>query len=114
MQIICECWLILNGKNHYGFAGETEEGDCEGKYRTEEKENRRNLVADKEFLNTAFSLLSHARDINGSLNVLLEQIGRKYQQKANFPAGNRSQQSQQKRRSAAVADTEQSGRIFLG
>ena len=60
-----------NGKNHYGFAG--------GKYRTEEKENRRNLVADKEFLNTAFSLLSHARDINGSLNVLLEQIGRKYQ-----------------------------------
>ena len=33
-----------NGKNHYGFAGETEEGDCEGKYRTEEKENRRNLV----------------------------------------------------------------------
>ena len=37
-----------NGKNHYGFAGETEEGDCEGKYRTEEKENRRNLVADKE------------------------------------------------------------------
>ena len=68
-----------NGKNHYGFAGETEEGDCEGKYRTEEKENRRNLVADKEFLNTAFSLLSHARDINGSLNVLLEQIGRKYQ-----------------------------------
>lgn len=68
-----------NGKNHYGFAGETEEGDCEGKYRTEEKENRRNLVADKEFLNTAFSLLPHARDINGSLNVLLEQIGRKYQ-----------------------------------
>ena len=68
-----------NGKNHYGFAGETEEGDCEGKYCTEEKENRRNLVADKEFLNTAFSLLSHARDINGSLNVLLEQIGRKYQ-----------------------------------
>lgn len=36
-------------------------------------------MADKEFLNTAFSLLSHARDINGSLNVLLEQIGRKYQ-----------------------------------
>lgn len=68
-----------NGKNHYGFAGETEEGDCEGKNRAEENENRRNLVADKEFLNTAFSLLSHARDINGSLNVLLEQIGRKYQ-----------------------------------
>lgn len=35
-------------------------------------------MADKEFLNTAFSLLSHARDINGSLNVLLEQIGRKF------------------------------------
>ena len=67
-----------NGKNHYGFAGETEEGDCEGKYRTEEKENRRNLVADKEFLNTAFLLLSHARDMNGSLNVLLERIGRRY------------------------------------
>lgn len=68
-----------NGKNHYGFAGETEEGECEGKNRAEENENRRNLVADKEFLNTAFSLLSHARDINGSLNVLLEQMGRKFQ-----------------------------------
>ena len=68
-----------NGKNHYGFAGENEEGDCEGKNRAEENENRRNLVADKEFLNTAFSLLSHARDINGSLNVLLEQMGRKFQ-----------------------------------
>ena len=33
----------------------------------------------RDSLNTAFSLLSHARDINGSLNVLLEQIGRKYQ-----------------------------------
>ena len=43
-----------------------------------------------------------------------EQMGRKYQQKAGSPAGNRSQQSQQKRRSPTVADTEQSGRIFLG
>ncbi len=33
---------------------------------------------DKEFLNTAFLLLSHARDMNGSLNVLLERIGRRY------------------------------------
>ena len=33
---------------------------------------------DKEFLNFAFSLLSHAKDINGSLNVLIEQIGKKY------------------------------------
>ena len=28
--------------------------------------------------NFAFSLLSHAKDINGSLNVLIEQIGKKY------------------------------------
>lgn len=68
-----------NGKNDYRFAGNLEKSEDDRKNRVEETEKRVNRVTDKEFLNTAFSLLSHARDINGSLNVLLEQIGRKYQ-----------------------------------
>ena len=67
-----------NGKNHFIFADEMKDDFCEEKNHLEENEFRKNPTTDKEFLNTAFSLLSHARDINGSLNVLLEQIGRKY------------------------------------
>ena len=48
-----------SGKSNYAFAGKKQ-------------------GMDKEFLNTAFLLLSHARDMNGSLNVLLERIGRRY------------------------------------
>ena len=68
------------GKDHYSFAGKKQpEGEA--------RERRRDRIeyapeisqkVDKEFLNFAFSLLSHAKDINGSLNVLIEQIGKKY------------------------------------
>lgn len=67
-----------NGKNHFIFAKEMKEIVFDGKNHPKKKELRKNPVTDKAFLNTAFSLLSHARDINGSLNVLLEQIGKKY------------------------------------
>ena len=68
------------GKDHYSFAGKKQQEGAE-------RERRRDRIeyapesgqkVDKEFLNFAFSLLSHAKDINGSLNVLIEQIGKKY------------------------------------
>ena len=68
------------GKDHYSFAGKKQQEGVE-------RERRRDRIeyapesgqkVDKEFLNFAFSLLSHAKDINGSLNVLIEQIGKKY------------------------------------
>lgn len=72
------------GKDHFSFAGqenaaqgvdgERNAGIGEEKIPIEQARGN----ADKDFLNVAFSLLSHARDINGSLNVLLEQIGKRY------------------------------------
>lgn len=67
-----------NGKNHYSIA--CREKDFEDRtYRAEREEQASGgQMADKEFLNFAFSLLAHARDINGSLNVLIEQIGKRF------------------------------------
>lgn len=67
-----------NGKNHYSMASKERDFDSR-QYRGEREEQASGgQMADKEFLNFAFSLLSHARDINGSLNVLIEQIGKRY------------------------------------
>lgn len=66
-----------NGKNNFSFARKGEQfGVSRREKQIETGAGRQE--ADKEFLNFAFSLLSHARDINGSLNVLIEQIGKKY------------------------------------
>ncbi len=67
-----------SGKNNYSVA--CREKDFESRqYRKErEVQSVEEQAADKEFLNFAFSLLSHARDISGSLNVLIEQIGKRY------------------------------------
>lgn len=67
-----------NGKNHFSVA--SREMDYQSRtYRGEREEERSaGQMADKEFLNFAFHLLSHARDMNGSLNVLIEQIGKRY------------------------------------
>lgn len=68
------------GKNDFSFArkgaktGYEESREIKGA----ESDLRISRNTDKEFLNFAFSLLSHAKDINGSLNVLIEQIGKKY------------------------------------
>lgn len=69
-----------NGKNNFSFARKCEPGEGDGMRRQKKTEMgfARSQEADKEFLNFAFSLLSHARDINGSLNVLIEQIGKKF------------------------------------
>lgn len=69
-----------NGKNNFSFArkGEKGEGDRKRRQKMVETGQARSQEADKDFLNFAFSLLSHARDINGSLNVLIEQIGKRY------------------------------------
>lgn len=66
------------GKNDYSVA--CREKDIERGGYLVEREARaiRDQMADKEFLNFAFSLLAHARDINGSLNVLTEQIGKRF------------------------------------
>lgn len=68
------------GKNSFSFARKSEMGAGEGMRRPKKTEMGfvRSQEADKEFLNFAFSLLSHARDISGSLNVLIEQIGKKF------------------------------------
>ena len=69
-----------NGKNGYSFACQSDEAGY-GELKTSrgiDREYQNKSVADKEFLNVAYSLLSHAKDINGSLNVLLERIGRNY------------------------------------
>lgn len=69
-----------SGKNGFSFVkkGEQEENGALKRNRTEEDTHLRNTELDKEFLHIAFNLLSHAKDINGSLNVLIEQIGKKY------------------------------------
>ncbi|MGN0351464.1 MAG: diguanylate cyclase domain-containing protein [Roseburia sp.] len=66
-----------NGKNSYSFALLNEQGEVVKESETEDDYERR-LETDKEFLHFAFSLLTHARDLDGSLNVLLEHIGKKY------------------------------------
>lgn len=69
------------GKNSFSFAqkGEPNSVDVSRKEKRTENGYLRSREADKDFLNFAFSLLSHARDVNGSLNVLLEQIGKKFE-----------------------------------
>lgn len=69
-----------NGKNNFSLAKKGEKRNCEvdRKEKLVDAAFTQRQETDKEFLNFAFSLLSHARDINGSLNVLLEQIGKKY------------------------------------
>ena len=68
------------GKDHYSFAGKKQPEGAERERRRDRIEYAPEISqkVDKEFLNFAFSLLSHAKDINGSLNVLIEQIGKKY------------------------------------
>lgn len=68
------------GKNNFSFAKKGEKTGYESSWKAAEAvpDRPKPQNADKEFLNVAFSLLSHAKDINGSLNVLMEQIGKKY------------------------------------
>lgn len=66
-----------SGKNNFSFAKKGVMSQGKPRNRLEIGQDRLADV-DKDFLNFAFSLLSHARDINGSLNVLIEQIGKKY------------------------------------
>ena len=69
-----------NGKNSYSLAQDEINKEYDGSRREKQVDSafERNLDVDKDFMNVAFRLLSHARDMNGSLNVLLEQIGKKY------------------------------------
>lgn len=69
-----------NGKNSYSLARDEEKNSSaanRGEKQVDAGFEKRQEV-DKDFMNVAFSLLSHAKDMNGSLNVLLEQIGKKY------------------------------------
>ncbi len=68
-----------HGKGSYAFAGDFQRTGPVKVYQEEETEEQNaERFIDKEFLHLAFNLLAHARDINGSLNVLLEQIGKRY------------------------------------
>jgi diguanylate cyclase (GGDEF)-like protein len=69
-----------SGKNSFNFAGENEpeQGEEYHKEKIDDDRLRRRMDADRDFLDFAFRLLAHARDINGSLNVLVEQIGKRY------------------------------------
>lgn len=69
-----------NGKNSYSLAQDEENhiyDNARGEKQVDAVFEKRQEI-DKDFMNVAFSLLSHAKDMNGSLNVLLEQIGKKY------------------------------------
>lgn len=69
-----------NGKNSY-YLAKDEDKNAYAKDRGEKQVDagfEKRQEVDKDFMNVAFSLLSHAKDMNGSLNVLLEQIGKKY------------------------------------
>lgn len=69
-----------SGKSNYAFAGKNKTVHMKRNIDTcgKDVDYEKKQGMDKEFLNTAFLLLSHARDMNGSLNVLLERIGRRY------------------------------------
>ena len=67
-----------SGKNGFALADENDNGPV--KKKNQKVEDRQDLAKDdKTFLVGAMSLLTHARDIDGSLNLLLEQIGMRYQ-----------------------------------
>jgi diguanylate cyclase (GGDEF)-like protein/PAS domain S-box-containing protein len=69
-----------SGKNSYNFAGkiDLEQGSMRRSKRSDEDSRCFRTAADREFLDFAFGLLAHTRDIDSSLNVLVEQIGKKY------------------------------------
>lgn len=69
-----------SGKSNYAFAGKNKNSHTKREIDTcgKDMDFEKKQGMDKEFLNTAFLLLSHAKDLNGSLNVLLERIGRRY------------------------------------
>ncbi len=66
-----------SGKNNYAF-GSSDELEENRPKREKDDEYEKRLETDKDFLNFAFSLLTHARDLDGSLYVLLEHIGKKF------------------------------------
>lgn len=69
-----------SGKNNYSYARKDASTGTGKEYEEQGAENGylRSQEMDKEFLNFAFSILSHAKDVNGSLNVLIEQIGKRF------------------------------------
>lgn len=68
------------GKNQYRVYEEECEGTESDKYpgRNQLGEVKQIKAQDENFLSEAFFLLSRTKDINGSLNLLLERIGRRY------------------------------------
>lgn len=69
------------GKNQYKIAEST---DPLWKIRKASRIEKRGSqykagkIQDMDFLSEAFSLLSHAKDVNDSINILMERIGRQY------------------------------------
>lgn len=71
------------GKNQYWVARSLEserESKEQGEKEIESRSSqyRAGKSQDTDFLTNAFLLLSHAKDVNNSLNLLIERIGRKY------------------------------------
>lgn len=69
------------GKNQYWVARTLETNGKEKKEKQIESRTsqyRAGRSQDSDFLTNAFLLLSHAKDVNNSLNLLIERIGRKY------------------------------------
>lgn len=67
-----------NGKNYYALADESVIPDPKQYTRLKRTDEERGGKADTQFLILACNLLSHAKDLNASLNVLLEQIGKRF------------------------------------
>ncbi len=70
----------MSGKNGYQIADKKNSFKAIAAIRREreEKEKAKGNHFDKEFLKNSFELLSHTKDIDGTINLLLERVGRRY------------------------------------
>lgn len=72
------CRVKENGKNSYEIANSGDAGVSSGSVR--EFEERQNIQdEDRDFLGFAVSLMAHAKNMDGSMNMLLKRIAERYQ-----------------------------------
>ena len=72
------CRAKENGKNSFEIAGTGDGGIFNGSVR-EFEERQRIQEEDRDFLGFAVSLMAHAKNMDGSMNMLLKRIAERYQ-----------------------------------
>lgn len=70
----------ISGKNGYQLADDDMDIEARLPQNREKRDDDYQIVSkqDKEFITFAFELLSQAKDMDGSINMLLEKIGKRY------------------------------------